>query len=229
MKTKNSLHKIGTEAVIFDFDGLVVDTETPAYDAWSAIYREHGQELSLALWVQCVGSHAGRFDPVTHLSELVGRELDRAALVQDKERRKHAVCLTQPLLPGVLDRLHESRSMGLRTAVASSSGRAWVEGHAMRLGIGELFDAVRTGDDVTRVKPHPDLYLAAAAALGLEPGRCVAFEDSLNGVIAAKAAGMRCFAIPNQITKGLDFAAADGVLTSLAAVTLADLLVKLSS
>lgn len=212
------------KAVIFDFDGLVVDTESPAYEAWLAIYREHGQELDLSLWVQCVGSSAARFDPVQHLSDLVGRDLDREALFQEKERRKLEACLQKPLLPGVLDRLRESRALGLRTAVASSSGRVWVEGHATRLGIGSLLDAMRTGDDVARVKPHPDLYFAAAEALAVAPHECVAFEDSLNGVKAAKAAGMMCFAVPNDVTRGLDFTIADGVLDSLLALSLASLL-----
>ena len=207
------------KAVIFDFDGLVVDTESPAFEAWSSIYREYDQELSLDLWVQCVGSSTAMFDPITHLASLVGRELDRQALLQEKERRKHAVCLRQPLMPGVLERLEEIKALGLQAAVASSSSRQWIELHTSRLGITGYFAACRTGDDVERVKPSPDLYLAAAQALGEKPQHCLAFEDSLNGVKAAKAAGMACFAVPNQITKHLDFTEADGILTSLAGCT----------
>jgi putative hydrolase of the HAD superfamily len=212
------------KAVIFDFDGLVVDTESPAYAAWAGIYQDHGQQLSLDLWVQCVGSSTALFDPVTHLASLVGRELDRPELIREKERRKHAACLLQPLMPGVLERLKEIQSLGMKAAVASSSGRQWVDMHVTRLGIGQYFAASRTGDDVQRVKPFPDLYLAAAQALGTDPIECLAFEDSLNGVKAAKAAGLACFAVPNPITCNLDFSEADGVLPSLAACTLSGLI-----
>lgn len=211
------------KAVIFDFDGLVVDTESPAFEAWSSIYREHGQELRLDLWVECVGSSTAKFDPVTHLASLVGRELDRRALFAEKERRKHAACLRQPLMPGVRERLDEIQALGLQAAVASSSSRQWIELHTSRLGISGYFAACRTGDDVERVKPSPDLYLAAAEALGEKPQHCLAFEDSLNGVRAAKAAGMVCFAVPNQITKHLDFTEADGILRSLADSTVRSL------
>jgi putative hydrolase of the HAD superfamily len=219
MTTKRTIR-----AVIFDFDGLVVDTESPAFEAWSSIYQEHGQELSLELWVQCVGSSTALFDPVTHLATLLGRNLDRQSLVQEKERRKHVACLRQPLMAGVRERLAEIQSLGMRAAVASSSGRAWVDLHVTRLGIGHYFAASRTGDEVQRVKPFPDLYVAAAAALGEDPRNCLAFEDSLNGVKAAKAAGLACFAVPNPITRHLDFSGADGVLSSLAHCTIAGLI-----
>jgi len=211
------------DAVIFDFDGLMVDTESPAFEAWSEIYREHGVELSLVKWVECVGSTYASFDPVAHLSELTGRPFDRAALVADKEQRKADICAQLPLLPGARERLEEARALGLRTAIASSSPAFWVHGHAERLGFTSLLDALRTRDDVARVKPHPDVYLSAAAGLGVAPERCLVFEDSLNGVRAAKAAGMCCFAVPNRITQALDFTSADGVFPSLTVVSLAAL------
>lgn len=208
------------KAVIFDFDGLMLDSETPAYEAWSAIYREHGHKLELALWVECVGSGFHRFDPVLHLGSLLGRPLNRDTLLADKERRKSMICDEKGLLPGVLDRIAEARSLGLKLAVASSSDAKWVHGHLGRFALVPSFDAIKTRDDVTRVKPFPDLYLAAATALGVEPRDCLAFEDSVNGVKAAKAAGMTVVAVPNPVTEGLDFAAAaaDLVASSLAAV-----------
>lgn len=212
------------EAVIFDFDGLVIDTESPAFDAWSAIYREHGQELRLDLWVGCVGASEAGFDPIRHLAALLGRPVDGAALMADKERRKKAACDALRPLPGVLERLAEARELGLKVAVASSSSRAWVEGHLRRLDLVQAFDAMRTKDDVARVKPHPDLYLAAATALAVAPERCLAIEDSVNGVHAARAAGMACLAIPGPITRALDFRHATARFDSLATVRLMDFL-----
>ena len=213
------------KAIIFDFDGLIVDTETPAFHAWSAIFREHGVTLKLAEWVQCVGTDHGIFDPVDHLDVLLkagglAKDLDRIALFADKDQRKSAISAVQPVLPGVVERMAEARALGLKIAVASSSGATWVKGHLSRIGLDVRVDAVVTKEDVARVKPFPDIYLKAAAVLGVAPAEGIAFEDSLNGVKAAKAAGMRCFAIPNGVTSGLDFAAADGVFPSLAALSL---------
>lgn len=209
------------EAIIFDFDGLVIDSESPAFQAWSQIYREHGQELSLDLWVACVGASEASFDPIHHLGQLLGKSVDRHALLNDKEQRKRAICDTLDTLPGVRERLTEARELGLKIAVASSSTRSWVEGHLKRLQLQTAFDVIRTKDDVERVKPHPDLYLAAATALAVAPSRCLAIEDSLNGVLAAKAAGMACLAVPGPITRSLDFSAATARFESLSALTLA--------
>lgn len=211
------------KAVIFDFDGLMVDTEWPAFTAWSEIYREHGQTLDLKEWVACVGATYASFDPVARLAELTGRTFEREALTQDKERRKQEECNRLGALPGVVDRLKEAKDLGVRVAVASSSSLGWVDGHLSRLGIKHHIEMIRTRDHVTRVKPHPDLYLAAADALKVAPADCVVFEDSLNGVKAAKAAGMTCYAIPNRVTHLLDFAEADGRYDSLALVSLKNL------
>jgi HAD superfamily hydrolase (TIGR01509 family) len=211
------------QAVIFDFDGLMVDTETPAYEAWSAIYREHGAELALSHWVQCVGAADLPFDAVAYLAQVTGRSLDRVRLTADKEARKSSVCNQLSPLPGVLDRLAEADALGLPIAVASSSSAEWVHGHLNRLGLMSRFRLTRTRGDVVRGKPHPDLYLSAAAGLGVSPSQCVVFEDSLNGLRAAKAAGARCYVIPNAVTTGCDFSAADGVFSSLAAISLAQL------
>lgn len=207
------------KAIIFDFDGLMLDSESPAFHAWAGIYRDHGVELRLERWVECVGASYARFDPFEHLLELVGRSkgaaLDRLQLFAEKERRKIEACSRLPLMPGVEDVMASARARGLKLAVASSSAAEWVKGHLQRLGCLQEFDAIRTRDDVLRVKPFPDLYLAVATALSLPVSQCVVFEDSLNGVRAAKSAGMRCFAVPNFVTSGLDFREADGVLSSL--------------
>jgi beta-phosphoglucomutase-like phosphatase (HAD superfamily) len=210
-------------AVIFDFDGLIVDTETAAFEAWSAIYREHGAELLLSEWVSCVGAADMPFDAVAHLAKLIGRPLDKASLMADKEARKAAVCDSLPPLPGVVERMVEAETLGLPMAVASSSAADWVHGHLDRLGLRSRLKLTRTRGDVARGKPHPDLFLSAAAGLGVDPKSCVVFEDSANGLKAAKAAGARCYVVPNRITAGSDFAAADGIFGSLAEVSIAAL------
>jgi len=116
----------------------------------------------------------------------------------------------------VRERVEEARALGLKTAVASSSSLAWVEGWLERHGIRDLFDVLCARDHVQRVKPAPDLFLMAASRLGVPPQACVVFEDSPNGIRAAGAAGMLCVAIPNAVTRTLPMAGADLVLPSLA-------------
>jgi len=128
----------------------------------------------------------------------------------------------------VRDYVADAKRMGLLLAVASSSSRAWVLGHLERLGLGAQWDAVRTRDDVARTKPAPDLYLAAVEALCVDPTEAVAFEDSVNGIAAAKAAGLLCVAVPNALTAGMDLSQADVKLDSLAETPLAELLARLA-
>jgi beta-phosphoglucomutase-like phosphatase (HAD superfamily) len=111
-------------------------------------------------------------------------------------RRFRELCDQCELLPGVADLLDAARARGMPAAVASSSDRAWVEGWLARHRIRPLFGCVRTRDDVARVKPAPDLFLSAAACMGIAPQNCVVLEDSINGMLAATAAGMRCVAVP---------------------------------
>ena len=203
------------KALVFDFDGLILDTEGPIYRSWLEVYQAHGQDLPFDRWIQIVGSSNAAFDPRGHLEERLGHSLTQQVLDHRVARRTQLV-LAQPLMPGVVELLEAARDAGLRVGVASSSTCEWVRGHLDRLGILDRFDCVRCRDEVPHVKPAPDLYLAVAACLGVEPAEAVALEDSPNGVTAAKAAGMWCVAIPNPITEGLDLSQADAVLPSLA-------------
>ena len=160
---------------------------------------------------------------------MLGRPVDAAALVRRHRARTDALIATQPVLPGVRQYLDEARRLGLRLGVASSSSRAWVEGHLTRLGLREHFEVVRCAEDVSRVKPDPALYLAVLEATGVAAHQAVALEDSPNGVRAAKRAGMTCIAVPNPLTARLDLAAADLTLGSLADVPLVDLLTRLGA
>lgn len=213
-------------ALIFDFDGLILDTETPEYQAWQAIFREHGHDLPLEKWMAVVGSsvETARFDPITYLMDLTGRPLDREAILRDLLTRQMAIVAVQPVLPGVKQHLEAAHRLGLKLAVASSSPLRWVADHLERLGLLDYFDAIRTADHVERIKPAPDLFLAACQALDVQPAEAIAFEDSPNGVRAAKHAGLFVVAVPNPLTRHADLSLADLVLESLAAMPLDALL-----
>jgi HAD superfamily hydrolase (TIGR01509 family) len=210
-------------ALVFDFDGLILDTEEPVYRSWLEVYEAHGEELPFERWVQIVGSTTIGFHPQHHLEERLGRSLPKEVLDRRISRRTELV-LANKLLPGVVEHLDAAKAAGLKVGVASSSTREWVRGHLARIGILDRFDCVRCRDDVTNVKPEPDLYVAVLECLGAAASEAIAIEDSPNGVQAAKRAGIRCVAIPNSITARLDLGQADLVLGSLADVTLAELL-----
>jgi HAD superfamily hydrolase (TIGR01509 family) len=140
-----------------------------------------------------------------------------------KQRRlehHHGLIALETVRPGVVELVEQADDAGVALGVASSSPRSWVEGHLDRLGLRPHFRAVRTRDDVPRAKPDPAVYRLALEALGADPARSVALEDSHHGVSAAKAAGMWAVACPNRITTGLDFSHADLVVDSLADVDL---------
>jgi HAD superfamily hydrolase (TIGR01509 family) len=219
---------VPVEAVVLDFDGLILDTETPIFEAWGDAFRRHGLTLSLDDWQHSLGTNGG-FDPLAHLVKHGEGDLDPAAVEREVQEAYRRVCDRMPLLPGVEALLADARVLGLRRAVASSSSRAWVLGWLSRHGILDRFDAVVGRDDVARVKPAPDLFLLAAERLGVAPGACLVFEDSPNGMRAARAAGMRCVAVPNTLTRKLLLPDPDLVVASLAERPLRSILVDLGA
>lgn len=215
-------------ALVFDFDGLILETETPALESWAEIYREHGHELPMEQWNSLLGSNRG-FDPGAHLAALVGEGFDLDAARTRRTARRDELINGLDVMEGVRDYITDAQRLGLRLAVASSSTRGWVLGHLERLGIHTHWDVVRCREDVASTKPAPDLYLAAVDAMGVAPHEAVAFEDSPNGVAAAKTAGLRCVAIPNVLTEGLDLTQADVRLRTLAEMPLEELLRRVTS
>ena len=214
---------MSVRALLFDFDGLIVDTETPSFTSWQQVYREHGQELPLERWSAIIGTIGG-FEPLDYLEELHG-PVDRQAVRE--RRREHELELVEieHLRPGVLGYLEEAKRLGLKTAIVSSSSRSWVDRHLIRLERAEDFDEIVTADlDQERAKPRPTLYLEALERLGVPAGEAIAFEDSPNGVKAAKAAGIFTVAVPNAVTASLGLDEADLVCPSLADLPLRDLL-----
>ncbi len=215
--------------LIFDFDGLILDTELPEFDAWQSVYADHGGALSLDAWAICIGTAPDAFDPIADLEKQIGRSLDRAALRRQHKARSLSMIHAQPILPGVIDVLTDAKARGLKLGVASTSKRAWVAGHLDRLGLIGYFDCIRCGDDVENVKPAPDLYLAALDCLNLAPDEAIAFEDSPNGVLAATRAGLYCVAVPNPVTRRLSLDHAHRQIASLADLSLGRLLAELDN
>ena len=215
------------KALLFDFDGLILDTETPEFHVWQAIYRDHGHELAAESWGQIVGGWgASQFDAAEHLVELAGDGLNADTLRARHKSESDALTLRQPVMPGVMDYLGDARRLGLHLAVASSSPHSWVDTHLARLGLADRFDVIICSDDVPprRTKPHPDLFLKALDVLGVKADEAIVFEDSPNGVNAARAAGGFVVSVPNPVTALLKTEGADLSLESLADMPLQDLL-----
>jgi HAD superfamily hydrolase (TIGR01509 family) len=216
MATRVLCIPVSIRALLFDFDGLVLDTEVPSRSGWELLYREHGHELPPEKWALVVGTR-GAWDPMAHLENLVGAPLERERL--DERRYAHELSLieAEELRPGIAEYLAAARRLELRLAIVSSSSRRWIDMHLTRLEQAAAWDLILAADhDESRAKPAPTLYLEALELLGVGAGEAIAFEDSPNGVRAAKAAGIYCVAVPNEVTRALGLDEADLVLDSLA-------------
>jgi len=219
---------VAVRALLFDFDGLIVDTESASLAAWRWVYEQHGQELTLEKWSAAIGTLGG-FDAVGHLEELLGSPADEDVV---SRRFDHELMLVEAeeLRPGIAEYLADAERLGLKKAIVSSSSRGWIDRHLRRLERLHGWDAIVTADgDQARAKPRPTLYLEALDRLDVAAAGAIAFEDSPNGVTAAKVAGIVCVAVPNPVTAGLGLEAADLVVDSLASLPLAALLARFAS
>lgn len=204
---------------------MILDTETADHQAWQEIYAEHGTVLPLERWLECIGTDAADpFDPIEQLERQLGELIDRPRLRVLAAARTREILEHRSTLPGVTDYIVRASELGLALGVASSSSRSWVETHLDRLGLHGAFDAIRCSDDVAHVKPDPALYLAVCDALSAEPARCIAIEDSPQGIRSAKGAGLYCVSVPNALTRHLSMDEADLVLVSLASVALDEII-----
>lgn len=208
------------QALVFDFDGLLLDTETALIDAWVQLHEQAGLSCDRQVALDLVG----KIDHSVDWWAAFGPDADREALDEKHFRSCLALLEKQPLLPGVEHCLAEAQRLGLHLAIASNSTHSWIDLHLPRYGLQKRFAAIRCRDDVARGKPEPDVYRAAVEALGVASENALAFEDSRVGLLAAKAAGLRCVAVPNQCTCHHDFSEADLIVPSLAKVSLRDLL-----
>ncbi len=210
-------------ALILDFDGTILDTETPIFEEWAEEYRRYGQELEVSFWGRGIGTH-GVVDLAVRLAGLAGDGHDPKALRRGVRRRVRERLAGEPLRPGIEGLLDDAGRSALPMAIASSSTSGWVESWLDRHGIRDRFDPICGRDHVERAKPAPDLFLLAAEGLGVEPAACLVFEDSPNGVLAAGRAGMPCVVVPNPVTRHLEMPETSLALESLEGVRLAEVL-----
>jgi HAD superfamily hydrolase (TIGR01509 family) len=218
---------VPVRAFLFDFDGLILDTETASRAGWQWLYSQHGHELPPEKWALMVGTVDG-WDIWGHLESLVGEPLDRPHWNEQRYAHELTLLEAEELRPGIADYLSYAKEHGLRRAIVSSSSRRWIDMHLERIERAVGWDAIVTADhDPERAKPRPTLYLEALDTLGVTPDEAVAFEDSPNGARAARAAGIFVVGIPNEVTRdyGLEDAA-DLVLDSLADLSPADLVAR---
>ncbi|PGM95041.1 HAD family hydrolase [Bacillus cereus] len=191
------------KAIIFDFDGLIVDTETIWFHSFRDAVREYGGELPLEEFAKCIGTT----DEVlyAYLKEQLKEKFNEHAL-KEKVTTLHKEKMKIPKArDGVKEYLEEAKELGLKIALASSSSREWVVRFLEELQIRDYFEVIKTREDVERVKPDPALYKVTIEELGIELSEAVVFEDSLNGLKAAVAAGLKCIVVPNDVTRNLQF------------------------
>jgi len=206
-------------ALVFDFDGLILDTESSLIGAYADVHAAHGVAFDREIFLRNVGHADYSFDP-WHAFE---KRADRVALEAERRKKNKAHDRELPVLPGVIALMDEARASGLRLGLASNSGHAHVEGHLARLGLLERFSFVACREDAPSPKPEPDLYRLVLNRLGLKGHEAVAFEDSNTGTRAAHRAGLWVVAVPNSSTAHHDFSQADLRLTSLAETSVQDL------
>lgn len=217
---------MSVQAVIWDFDGTILDTEWPAYVAASREFERLGVELSFVDWQETIGT--ANHEPWWELlrREAGGLGEDDEQVLARYRLSKNEMTDAADLLPGVRACFADLADRRIPSAVASSSSVEWVERHCRRHGVWDHFVSVATRSDVgrSRTKPEPDLFLLAAERGGWECDECVVIEDSRHGVEAARRAGMHVIAVPNRITTGQDFSAADLVIDSLSDLDMGRLL-----
>jgi len=214
-------------ALVFDFDGLILDTETPEMVSWQEEFESAGVQLDRDRWITWIGTYAG-VDLYDELSTALGAEVDRETVRASRQERYARLIATEEVRPGVLDYLARADELGLRLGVASSSTNEWVRRHLTTLGLEGRFHSICGRDDVGGVaKPAPDVYLEVLRRLGVEAEDAVALEDSPNGVRAAKAAAISCVYVPNGLTRSLACDEADLCVDSLADMPLAELMATL--
>jgi HAD superfamily hydrolase (TIGR01509 family) len=210
---------LNLQSLIFDFDGLIVDTEKPGFDSWNEIYADFGQKLTLDDWRGATG-YVGGFDPAVHLEALLGRKLDWQTLVPRRDARNWELTLKQGVLPGIRELMLAAANSDIPVGVASNSAFGWVNDGLERLGLRNFVRAIVTRDMVLNPKPAPDVYLKATETLQVSSAFSVALEDSEPGCRAAKAAGMRAVVIPNQFSERQDLSVADLVVPSAKVLSL---------
>jgi HAD superfamily hydrolase (TIGR01509 family) len=217
---------VAIRAFLFDFDGLILDTESASRAGWAWLYERHGQELPEEKWATVVGTH-GAWDPMEHLEQLVGEPLEREALNESRYAHELSLIEVEELRPGIARYLGYAEEHGIKRAIVSSASRRWIDMHLERLERALGWDAILTADhDSARAKPRPTMYLEALDLLGVDAREAVVFEDSPNGIRAGRDAGLFVVGVPNAVTKDYGLDEADLVVASLADLPPDDLLAR---
>ena len=213
------------KAIIFDFDGLILDTETSIFRSWQEVYSQYGCELALEEWAPNLGTEE-IFDPIMHLEAILGRSVDKGAIRSVRKPRETTLIEAEPILPGVETYIADAKRLNMELAVASNSDRNWVTSHLERLGLLNQFNVVRCWNDpdAGQRKPQPAVYNATLAALHINADEAIALEDSFNGILSATRAGIFTVAVPNSLTRMIGVGAADMELVSMAHIPLEELL-----
>ena len=214
-------------SVVFDFDGLILDTESSVFAAWQDAFAAYGcAPLTIEEWAAEIGT-VGGLDLVGMLQARATIAVDLDEMHENRRIRRDELLALEGARPGIVEWLDAADARGMSIAIASSSSADWVEPHLERLELRDRFAHLSCYVDGIPAKPEPDLYLAACAALGVEPSEAIAVEDSPNGITAAQRAGLFCVAVPNPVTAQLDLSHADVVVASLADLPLADVVDQL--
>jgi HAD superfamily hydrolase (TIGR01509 family) len=208
-------------SVIFDFDGVVLDSETPEFESHRRVFARCGAELTPEEWCDGIGLWSEGHERRWHarLRERAPHAPDWPAF--ESERRGHFLALiAQEPMPGIAALLDALDAAGVPAGVASTAPARWVLDAAERIGVRRRFQAIVTGDDVARRKPAPDVYVEALRRLGADAAASIAIEDSGPGIASAKSAGLTVVAVPHWLTERHDLSAADLRVASAAALTL---------
>lgn len=211
--------QIPLQGILFDFDGLILDTETTIFQAWKEKFNEHGKELLLDEWAEILGKSADHSGPIDKFLTIFPEEEQREEILHEVKQREMELILQKKPLPGAEELIIKAKDHGIKLGIVSSSDQDWVHSHLKRLGLMKFFDHTSCADDVEIAKPDPELYNLGLKKAGLPRDKVLVLEDSPNGVLAAKRAGLYCIAVPNQLTGQLPFynngGAPDLILDSL--------------
>lgn len=202
-------------ALLFDFDGVILDTEWPIYQTWLTFFQKHDQDLPLETYIKCIGSDFETWSPEKHFEDLTGLTPDWEAFNISRNVEIRAAVAKLEIMPGLCNLLTFAAEQNLPCAVVSSSSHTWVDGWLEKHDLTDSFSKIICRGDAPRIKPAPDLFIEAYRQLELPAAECLVIEDSKNGMLAAHAAGCPVAAIPNRITTCIDFSAAFAQFTSL--------------
>ncbi|MGB0775075.1 MAG: HAD family hydrolase [Akkermansiaceae bacterium] len=201
------------EAVLFDFDGIILNSEWPIYQTWLEVFQREGKDLPPDVYVQCIGSDFDTWSPEKHLEDLTGKTFDWPEINAQRQVEIERNLQGSPPMAGVIPLLE--KLSGQKTAVVSSSSHHWVDGWIETLNLTKHFETLVCRGDAPRIKPAPDLYLEGARQLEVAPENCLVIEDSYNGMLSAHEAGMKVLAVPTALTEMMDFSNAEWQCRSL--------------